>query len=367
MSECIHYKTSKTMEKKSNSSNDRQSSESSLELAVIPPRPLPRMKRNAVSVIHRDYDLFSFDKKKNQKDRIIFSLLGALVLILLLFIIHSFILKPLIISTNSVPDRFSDDSWIHMDQIIRTSVEYIRHKANTSDDDEHLILMSSDLKWLKHLQLNSLNISNCYQQDDSSLFYHYCVDESQYPILYDEDCWPHSIDLYQQFIMIKNQTNVTLSDTSIIDGFVRIYHRFLNNSDGLKSIRNKQISLAFLYAKKIGRDCEHPEVWQQNFNLSLPSGRNEKELWELYCLRGIRYPNIVSINSGKYYVPEYYRQLIERDSDGKRSLDSDERWMYQWMTEKFIPLYQTNSVLQERFENELKNSRIFAKNNGLEC
>lgn len=347
--------------------SDHPPSETSLEMAVIPSRPRTDYSRrnNALSV---EYDLFSFNKKTNQNDRIIFSLLGALVLILFLFIIHLFILKPLIISTNSISDRFTDDSWIHMDQIIRKNVGYIRHKnANTSDDDDSLILMSTDLKWLNHLQLNSANVSFCYKQDDLSLFYHYCVDESQYPIIYDQDCWPHSIDLYQQLLMTRNQTNLAKLDTSVIDEFVQIYHRFLNNSDGLKSIKNEQLSLAFSYAKKIGRDCEHSELWQQNFNLSLPSGRNEKEMWELYCLRHIRYPNIVSINTGKYYVPEYYLQLIESDSNGKRSLASDEKWMYRWMVEKFIPLYRSNLVLQKRFENESKNSIIFAKKNGLEC
>ncbi|OTF82320.1 hypothetical protein BLA29_000867 [Euroglyphus maynei] len=360
------------MEKQSDSSG-HQPSEESLELVVIPPiRPrTDYSKRNVLSV---EYDLFSLDKKTNQKDRIIFSLLGALVLISSLFMIHLFILKPLIISSpNSMAEQFSDDSWIHMDQIIRKNAEYIRHKTTTtsSDDDDdnvdNFILMSSDLKWLKHLQLNSMNVSRCYQPDDLSLFYHYCVDESQYPILYDEDCWPHSIDLYQHLITIRNQTNITEFGMSIVDEFVRIYHRFLNNSDGLNQIRNEQISSAFSYARKIGRDCEHSEVWQQNFNLSIPSGQNEKELWELYCLRHIRYPNIVSINTGKYYIPEYYLQLIERDSNGIRSLDSDEKWMFKWMTEKFIPLYQSNLILQKRYENELKNSKIFAKNNGLEC
>lgn len=296
------------------------------------------------------------------RQRIIFSLIGAIFILVILIIIHlinHFALKALVkISTEDQKPK-TLTLITEMDDLLKKGEKYI-------EKNELKLLYNDDIQWLNGLLIFNKNENasiDCYRQDDLVLYYHYCENESRYPLIYDQNCLPHWIDNYEKLIN-KQQSNETEKEiiSDFVVEFVNKFNRLLKNSQGLNELIKYELSRAFRYAKQIGRDCEHPAVWLDNFDLNHPSTSDPHELWTLYCQHRTRFPALVSKNSGKYYVPGYYYERIQKPE----KLKTNEIWMIKWM-EKFFQYCSTNPILKQRFEKELNQSKNYAQQNNLEC
>lgn len=297
------------------------------------------------------------------RQRIIFGQIGAIIILIILIIIHliNHITVKSLVKINTEDQKPETLTLItEMDDLLKKGEKFI-------NKNELKLLYNDDLQWLNELILFH-DSTDCYRQDDLVLFYHYCENESRYPLIYDRNCLPHWIDNYEKLInetkQKSNETNET--DQEIISNFViefvNKFNRLLKNSEGLNELMKHELSRAFRYAKQIGRDCEHPAVWSENFDPNHPSTTDQHELWTLYCKHQTQFPALVSNISGKYYVPGYYYERIKKPE----TLKTNEIWMIKWM-EKFIQYYNSNPILKQRFETELNQSKTYAQKNNLQC
>ncbi|KAF7496339.1 hypothetical protein SSS_01287 [Sarcoptes scabiei] len=275
-------------------------------------------------------------------EKIIFAQLVALMALIIISFIILFANRP----KHSVEERIDRIEILkQFDSIILQNELFLSNQTK--------ILLSKDIEWLQRLRLNR---TGCYPLDRLTLFYHYCVEESEFPILFDDQCWPHSVDLYQKLLLTFQNISEFASE------FVSFFNKLIKESEGMNNLIESELNEAFEYSRRIGRDCEHSKIWPLNFDPSLPSSSDDHELWELYCLRRIKFPSLISVNSGKYYLPGYYYERINSDH-----LKPEELWTIRWMEKKFIPYFNSNKILKERYRTELNRSKQYAMLNGLDC